>query len=44
MAALVPGYRLVIIAGTGHFAPFEQPEAFSGIVLEFLTSTAGPAP
>ncbi|MCA9862348.1 MAG: alpha/beta fold hydrolase [Thermomicrobiales bacterium] len=36
MAALIPGARLVIMPGTGHFAPFEQPEAFNRVVLEFL--------
>jgi pimeloyl-ACP methyl ester carboxylesterase len=36
MAALIPGAELVIMPGTGHFAPFEQPTAFNRIVLEFL--------
>ncbi len=28
MTALIPGSRLVIMPGTGHFAPFEQPQAY----------------
>jgi pimeloyl-ACP methyl ester carboxylesterase len=36
MAALIPGAQLVIMPGTGHFAPFAQPEEFSRIVLAFL--------
>lgn len=38
MAALIPGSTLVIMPGTGHFAPFEQPEAFNRIVLEYLAA------
>jgi pimeloyl-ACP methyl ester carboxylesterase len=38
MAALIPGSHLVIMPGTGHFAPFQQPEEFTRIVLEFLTA------
>ena len=37
-AALIPGSRLVIMPGTGHFAPFEQPEEFNRIVLAFLAA------
>lgn len=36
MAALIPGAKLRIMPGTGHFAPFEQPQEFNRIVLEFL--------
>ncbi|MFT4038673.1 MAG: alpha/beta fold hydrolase [Thermomicrobiales bacterium] len=36
MAALIPGAELVIMPGTGHFAPFEQPEEFTRIVEAFL--------
>jgi pimeloyl-ACP methyl ester carboxylesterase len=36
MAELIPGAELVIMPDTGHFAPFEQPEEFARIVLEFL--------
>ena len=38
MAALIPGAELVIMPGTGHFAPFEQPDAFNRIVLDFLAT------
>lgn len=38
MAELIPGSRLLIMPGTGHFAPFEQPETFNRIVLEFLAA------
>lgn len=41
MAALIPGAELAIMPGTGHFAPFEQPEAFNAIVLEFLRAAPG---
>lgn len=36
MAKLIPGAELVIMPGTGHFAPFAQPEEFNRIVLDFL--------
>ena len=36
MAALIPGAELVIMPGTGHFAPFAQPAKFNQIVLDFL--------
>lgn len=35
-AALIPGSRLELMAGTGHFALIEKPEAFNRIVLDFL--------
>jgi pimeloyl-ACP methyl ester carboxylesterase len=38
MAALIPGAELRIMPGTGHFAPFEQPQEFNRIVLEFLAA------
>jgi pimeloyl-ACP methyl ester carboxylesterase len=38
MAELIPGAELVIMPGTGHFAPFAQPAEFNRIVLEFLAS------
>jgi pimeloyl-ACP methyl ester carboxylesterase len=38
MAELIPDSHLVIMPGTGHFAPFEQPGAFSRILLEFLAA------
>jgi pimeloyl-ACP methyl ester carboxylesterase len=36
MALLIPGARLELMPGTGHFAMFEQPEVFNRIVLDFL--------
>jgi pimeloyl-ACP methyl ester carboxylesterase len=36
MAELIPGAQLVIMPGTGHFAPLAQPDEFNRIVLEFL--------
>jgi len=38
MATLIPGAELVIMSGTGHFAPFAQPAEFNRIVLGFLAS------
>ena len=36
MAALIPGAQLVLIPGTGHYAPFAKPAEFNRIVLAFL--------
>lgn len=36
MALLIPGAKLELMPGTGHFAMFEQPEEFNRIVLDFL--------
>ena len=36
MAGLIPGATLTLIPGTGHFAPWEKPEEFNKIILEFL--------
>lgn len=36
MAALIPGAQLVLMPGTGHFAPFAKPGAFNPIVTAFL--------
>ena len=38
MAELIPTATLVLMPGTGHFAPFEQPEQFNQSVLDFLDS------
>lgn len=38
MAELIPGAELVLIPGTGHFAPIAKPEEFNCIVLDFLAS------
>ena len=37
MARLIPPAKLRLMAGVGHFAPWEQPQAFNQIVLDFLT-------
>jgi pimeloyl-ACP methyl ester carboxylesterase len=37
MAALIPGAELVLIPGTGHFAPLAKPVVFNQIVVDFLT-------
>ncbi|MFN8490792.1 MAG: alpha/beta hydrolase [Caldilineaceae bacterium] len=37
MARLIPTAKLSLMAGVGHFAPWEQPQAFNQIVLDFLT-------
>jgi pimeloyl-ACP methyl ester carboxylesterase len=36
MAALIPGAQLVLMSGTGHYAPFAKPAEFNRIVLAFL--------
>ena len=40
MAELIPGAELVIMPGTGHFAPFAKPGAFNQIVLDYLAGKA----
>lgn len=36
MAGLIPTATLILMPGVGHFAPWEQPQAFNAIVLDFL--------
>jgi 2-succinyl-6-hydroxy-2,4-cyclohexadiene-1-carboxylate synthase len=38
MAAMIPGVQLAVVAAAGHAAHLEQPDAFDGVVLDFLTS------
>ena len=38
MAKKIPGARLAVIAGAGHAANLDQPEAFDRVLLEFLDS------
>ena len=38
MAKKIPGARLEIIAGAGHAANLDQPEAFDRVLLDFLGS------
>jgi pimeloyl-ACP methyl ester carboxylesterase len=40
MAALIPGATLVLIPGTGHFAPSSKPQLFNRIVLDYLGGKA----
>jgi pimeloyl-ACP methyl ester carboxylesterase len=44
MAELIPGAELVLIPGTGHFAPFAKPAVFNQIVLDYLVGKAVDAP
>ena len=39
MAALIPGAELIIMPGTGHFAPVAKRAEFNQIVLDFLAAT-----
>jgi len=39
MASLIPTAKLILIPGTGHFAPWEKPEEFNQIVLDYLAET-----
>jgi pimeloyl-ACP methyl ester carboxylesterase len=39
----VPGSRFEVIAGAGHSAYFEAPEAFNPLLLDFLASVCAPA-
>ena len=36
---LMPGSRLEILPGAGHFLPFEQPDWFNGVLCDFLATT-----
>ena len=40
IAELIPGAELVLIPGTGHFAPFAKPAVFNQIVLDYLAGRA----
>jgi pimeloyl-ACP methyl ester carboxylesterase len=44
LAELIPGSTLVIMPGTGHFAPFAKPAVFIPIVLDYLAGKAVGAP
>lgn len=38
MAAAIPGAKLNIIEGCGHFVPMEKPKEWAQVVSEFLLS------
>ena len=40
LAELIPGAELVLIPGTGHFAPLAKPPVFNQIVLDYLAGKA----
>ncbi|MGE3248523.1 MAG: alpha/beta fold hydrolase, partial [Beijerinckiaceae bacterium] len=40
MAAAIPGARLVIVAGSGHFLPVEQAEHFTLALRNWMTHPA----
>jgi pimeloyl-ACP methyl ester carboxylesterase len=44
LAELIPGAELVLIPGTGHFAPFAKPGAFNQVVVAFLAGEAVATP
>jgi pimeloyl-ACP methyl ester carboxylesterase len=44
LAELIPGAELVLMPGTGHFAPFAKPAEFNRIVLAFLAGEAVATP
>jgi pimeloyl-ACP methyl ester carboxylesterase len=44
LAGLIPGAELMVMPGTGHFAPLARPEEFNRIVLAFLAGEAAATP
>ena len=44
LAELIPGSTLVLIPGTGHYAPLAKPAVFNQIVLDYLAGTAPATP
>jgi len=36
MAALIPGAEVRILPGVGHFAMWQDPDAFNRLLLDFL--------
>jgi pimeloyl-ACP methyl ester carboxylesterase len=40
---LLPGSRLVVFEGAGHFPQVEEPARFAGVVTEFVATTTPPA-
>lgn len=39
----VPGARVEVVAGAGHFLPMEQPERLAGVILDYLAGMDGGA-
>ena len=38
LAAAIPGARLAVVPGSGHATPFDQPDVFNRLLLEFLAA------
>jgi pimeloyl-ACP methyl ester carboxylesterase len=43
LAEQLPGSRLVVFEGAGHFPQVEEPTRFAGVVAEFVATTTPPA-
>lgn len=43
VASTIPGARLVVLEGAGHVPMFDRPDAFAGVVTEFLSPHASSA-
>jgi pimeloyl-ACP methyl ester carboxylesterase len=41
LSKMIPGSKLVIMPGTGHYAPLEKPDEFAKIVLDYLRIQKG---
>ena len=41
LAREIPGAEVVVLDGTGHFAPDQSPEAYAAALLDFLGRVAG---
>ena len=39
LAAAIPGARLLVVPGSGHAMPHDQPAAFNRAMLEFLAAS-----
>jgi pimeloyl-ACP methyl ester carboxylesterase len=44
LAKAIPGAQLALVPGAGHLLPFEQPEAFNGLLRAFLASLPSGGP
>jgi pimeloyl-ACP methyl ester carboxylesterase len=43
LAHAIPGARLVVIPDSGHATPYDQPDRFNAVVMEFIEERAGSA-